>query len=430
MYAHPPGKEPMAKRDDPTVVKKDVSNPTTFGPPQVAPGVSDPRALGYAQRFAERHPPKYSTPVAGGPTPPIPRLDSDPVGPLTMSDQANQQRAPAIRQSGPFTGAGSLFSEMPAAAPTGAGAVPAFTRPPPGLLPNDLLPEAARKDPNFREGQGSMYAASQPALAYKYGVIRNKQHLLPQQLQGGPTAQGGLKPQTVEDLKRIAELQKNPSTTAADVDAKLAAEDRRMMDEAAASPAGMAGRLGNAPTSGPKPDTESAEERLKKLDDFDFNTLRDMMMKDIINNEDQRKIIEARCTPMTIDDILTKGYVTQRVPIIPNKFEPAFTSLTGEDDLALKRLVMKESQGIEVSERYLLDKFSLMTLAAGLFSVNSNPMPDFRDDKGHFNEDMFWEKFNRVIRFPFHMLASIGVNYFWFDIRVRKLFVAEQLGNG
>ena len=205
------------------------------------------------------------------------------------------------------------------------------------------------------------------------------------------------------------------------------------MNEAAAGPAGMAGRLGNSPGAGPTTEAaaaRSAADIAKNMDDFDFNTLREVMMKDIINNEDQRKIIEARCEPMTIDDIITRGFVTQRVPIIPKKFEPTFTSLSGDDDLALKRLVMVESRGLEVSERYLLDKFSLMTLAAGLHQVNNNPMPEFRDNEGHFDDEMFMAKFKHIIRLPFHMLASIGVNYFWFDIRVRKLFVAESVGNG
>ena len=43
---------------------------------------------------------------------------------------------------------------------------------------------------------------------------------------------------------------------------------------------------------------------------------------------------------------------------------------------------------------------------------------------------VFLKKFNMVLRLPLHMLASIGVNTLWFDVRVRKLFVAEKLGNG
>jgi hypothetical protein len=35
-----------------------------------------------------------------------------------------------------------------------------------------------------------------------------------------------------------------------------------------------------------------------------------------------------------------------------------------------------------------------------------------------------------VARFDMHLLSSLAVNWFWFDVRVRKLFVAEKLGNG
>jgi hypothetical protein len=422
------------KRSDPEV-KKDLANPVTFGAPQVSPGVADPRAQQYAKQFSERHgPPKYTAPVAGGPTPPIPRLDIDPSGSLPMSDQANQQR---FQQTGPLPGAGSMFqgTQQPTApqgqlpgAPT-QRVSPAAT--PPGLLPNDLLPEQARKDPNFREGHGSMYAASQPALAYRYGVIRNKQHIPPQKL--GAAAPGGLKAETVEGLRAIAEANKSPDGRTEAARAQAAEEDKRVMNEAAAGPAGAAGRFGNAPMDGPNPDTNptrTVADAVKNMDDFDLNTLREVMMKDIINNEDQRKLIESRCEKLTIDELITKGFVTQKVPIIPGKFEPTFRSLTGEDDLALKRLIMKESQGLEVSERYLLDKFSLMTLVAGVWEINKNPMPDFHDEEGHFDADKFWEKFKFITRYPFHMLASMGVNYFWFDIRVRKLFVADNLGNG
>lgn len=343
-----------------------------------------------------------------------------------MSDQASEAR---VVTTNAFSGTGSLFQEAEAPQTAAGGPLPAMSRPPPGLLPSDLLPEEARKDPAFRDGTGAMYAAAQPALAYKYGIMRNKQRIPPQQLGQTPK---GLSLRTIADLKTLQDLQKNPPPQ--DARSHDAAEqDKQVMHEAAAGSAGMAGRLGNSPTDGPQPDpkpSKTVADVAKNMDDFDFNMLREVMMKDIINNEDQRKIIEERCEPLTIDDLITKGFVSQRVPIIPGKFEPTFCSLSGEDDLALKRLVMVESRGLEVSERYLLDKFSLMTLVAGLYALNGNPVPDFHDKDGHFDEDTFWLKFKSITKYPFHMLASIGVNYFWFDIRVRKLFVADNLGNG
>ena len=215
---------------------------------------------------------------------------------------------------------------------------------------------------------------------------------------------------------------------------KAESSDAQIEREAAASAAGAAGRLGNSPTDGPRADPEVTKEKIteavKNLDDFDFNTFREMMMKDIINNADQQKIIESRCKAMDVSDLIVNGFVTQKVPIIPGKFEPEFRSMSGAEDLAIKRLIMLEGKGAEVSDRYLLDKFSMMAVVVGIHALNNNPLPSHLDKDGTFDDDAFWKKFNMVVRYPFHLLASLGVNYFWFEIRVRQLFVAEKLGNG
>jgi hypothetical protein len=260
-------------------------------------------------------------------------------------------------------------------------------------------------------------------MAMKYGVIRGSQRIAPQQL-GTPNK--GLSDKTLEGLKALQDAQS--------VRGKAESGDAHIEREAAASSAGAAGRLGNAPGDGPqtKPalSEKEAVEIANKMDDFDFNTLREMMMKDILNNDAQRKIIEARCAPLDISDMIMSGFVTQRVPIIPDKFEPTFMSGRGDEDLAIKRLIMVESKSIEVADKYLLDKFSLMGTTIGLHSINGNAFPSHLDQHGKFNEEAFWLKFERVSRLPFHMLSSLGVNYYWFDIRVRKLFVAEAMGNG
>lgn len=397
-------------------VNKDPHNPTTFGPPIIAPGVTDPVALKYAAGIAERKGiPKYTVPVAGGQGPHIPRLDSQADSGLTMANQANMQLAAAegLPQA---PRAGGMFQEAPSQSAT-VQARPPMSAPPAGILPGDVLPDEARSDPTFHEGQGSMYASAQPALAMKYGVIRGQKHLLPQQFAQAPT---GLRKETIEGLKAIQEASQS--------------EDVRLQQASAASSAGAAGRLGNSPTDGPQTESaaarESAVEAVKKLDDFDFNSFREMMMKDIINNEDQRKMIEDRCPALNVDDLIMQGFITQRVPVLPGRFEPTFRSMGGDEDLAIKRIIMNESKGLEISDRYLLDKFSLMAVTIGLFAINGNPLPDHNDGNGDFDEAKFMVKFKKVSKLPFHMLGSLGVNFFWFDIRVRKLFVAERLGNG
>ena len=318
----------MAKRDAaaplPPKGPPGPGNTTGFGPPVIAPDVRDPAAVKYAREVAARHPPKYTEPVAGGPTPPIPRLDAVADPGLTMADQANIQRAgaegPPQQQQAPAPRRGPMFQPN---APPVMPQAPGLVRPPKDILPIDVLPNEARQDPEFKEGSGSMYASAQPNLAYKYGVIRNGKLVPPQALGQGP-AKGATK-MTKEDWDNLASFQQTK--------AKAEGEDTRIEQEAAQGVAGAAGRLGNAPSDGPQADpsatSKNISEAVKKLDDFDFNTFREMMMKDIINNEEQRAIIEKRCKPLDITDLIMKGFVTQRVPVIPEKFEPEFQSMTG-----------------------------------------------------------------------------------------------------
>lgn len=416
----------MAKREAPKTT-------TSFGPPHVAPGLlTDPIALRTAQGMAARGKvpgglPGYAAPVGGGQQPPKPRLDFPAVEGSTMADQARAMRTPAA-PPGPAVAAA-------AAAPSGfvnRNPVPADSsfRPPsapakgPQILPSDLLPEAARQDPRFRDGQGAMYASSQPELAAQYGVIRNRQHIPPQQLVAGANP-GSLSPATVEGIKAINDFNKKRET--AEGTTRDSAEAA-----SAASSAGQAARLGQT-TADEKPLTEEDKKRieaaLKGMDDFDFHALRERMMKDILNNEQQKELIEGRLLPMDLSDYVANGYVEQDVAI-NSKLEYTFRSCDGETDLALKRLVVGEARGFALDDRYILDKYAIMAMACSLSRINRMPLPDYRDEKGDFNDEKFWIKFNKVVKLGIHILASVGVNSFWFDIRVRKLLVAENLGNG
>jgi len=421
----------MAKRD---AVVKDPNAPTQLSPPFVHASVTDPAARRVADAMIRnRHPlsrqaiPKYTTQRAGGPTPPIPNLEAPAGDGMTMADQAIAQRAAATQATG-APPQGGIFTQSPALQAAAAFPPPASKARPAQIYPSDLLPAEAQNDPLFRPGQGSMFAASQPELALKYGVIRgsgtNRRHVPPQELH---QATKGLRPESLQDLERLGALARGQSAT-------TEAEDRAAEEASVQSSAGAAGRFGNAPKDGPQTaDKTRVAEALKKMgveDDLDFATLRDMMMKDIINNDEQRAIIEERCPKMEVDDLIMHGYVRQKVPILPGKFEPTFLSIASSDDLAIKKLIMLESKGLEINERYLLDKFSVMTVALGLYAINDNKVPSHLDANGKFNEEAFWKKFDFLARNSFHMIGTLGVNFFWFDVRVRKLFVAERLGNG
>lgn len=195
-----------------------------------------------------------------------------------------------------------------------------------------------------------------------------------------------------------------------------------------------------APTPAQKPEQQGAEpeesEReqvqraLERMDDYDLDALREALVKDLLNNEEQRTIIEARLEPLDLSELVVDGRISQLVPVVPGKFEPEFQSMTGEEELALKRLLFQERRSLDAPDRYLLDKYRLMCIACGLRAVNRSVFPTHLDTSNRFSDELFSQKFDRVLRLPFHMLASLAANYYWFDIRVRKLFTAENLKNG
>jgi hypothetical protein len=291
----------------------------------------------------------------------------------------------------------------------------------------DTLPEAAERDPAYLQGPGARLAINQPAMAAKYGVVRNGQFLHPQQLGGN---RKGLSAQSVADLKTLSELQQNGSAPGLD---KSDAEAEQAVSSGLGGAAGRAGNLPGDKSTSPA-SKEEVDQKLRQaidqMDAFEFNEWRQLTMREMLNSEDQRKIIEGRLKPLSIDQILAVGLVKQVIPIIPGKYELELQSFDGQMDLSLKRLVMTEAKSTEVTEQYLLDKYSFMSAALGLHRVNDKVFPVVTNENGDFDDGKFYTKFNMVMKLPIHMLASIGVNIMWFEMRVRKLFRAETVGNG
>ena len=422
----------------------------------VDPGVNAVAAMyaaSAAQRSAARRAavkqalPKYAEPVGGGPGPHIPPLTAPFEQGLTMEQQAER-----LREAGRQAAMQAFMQEQGqnpqsivepvALSPTMAnmGARPRPQQP--QLLNDEMLPEEATRDPAFQQGQGSMFAISQPALALRYGVMRKGRRVPPQALlpSAGPGGQARqLSPQTLEGLQALEKLQQ-ASREKMKIQGmpQTEAEANAQADAGPAGHSAQAGKLPDGVADTPaaeKPKLTAEEEAkvkeaIKNLDSFDYDTLRQIMAEDVINNPGQKKIIEDRCEPMRIEDLVMKNRVSQRVPIVPGKFEPTYTSMTGEEDLALKRLVMQESKSVEVTERYLLDKYAFMSITCGLTALNGNPAPSHLNEQGDFDDKKFWLKFHWVMKRPLHMLSAIGINHGWFERRVRAMFVAEKLGNG
>jgi len=432
-------------------IRRDAANPARLtadptNPPFIDSKISDPAALRYAQGAElRRRPapiPKYSEPVAGGNNVMIPRLDQEGDG-RTMAEVARQQRplAPSVADAERL--GASFGGELPMPQVQGSRGIvegtthqeasfdPRASAPGAamGILTGDVLPEAAQHDPMFQPGGGSMYAVNQPHLARKYGVMRNGQHV-PAQALSNPQRQartaGGGKPQanspisqnTLEGLSALAEFNKRRDQVEADD------SDARVEQAALNGPAGGAGKT--------EKKLSDAERKavLEEMDEFDVSRVRNAMFKDLLNNDEQRTVIEKRLKPLDLTELITSGRVRQVVPVKPGVFEPIFQSYSGEEDLHIKRLLGEESRSNNITDQYALDKYSLMGLTVSLWGINKHALPEYRNAQGEFDEESFWKKYKVVARYDFHMLASLVANWFWFDVRVRKLWRAEDLGNG
>lgn len=420
------------------------------GTANVATGVTDSTALGYAAGIqARRGLPKYTAAVAGGEGPHMPALEQPHQTGVTMAAQAEStRRNDAVRHATVAavtnSGAGSIISrDVQQAAPVAPDRVAS----PQDLvlLPQDLLPAEAAKDPMYQQGAGSRMALSQPHMAAKYGVIRAGRAVSPQELVRGAAFQAPPGQQSTQRKMRpmadvAADLQKAMTAPAGGTRAARGEEEEdeggveppsylpRTDEEAVAqAKANVAARAGAAPV--PSALNPNNTDRMGLTDD-DLASLQQEMIRDILRDPGQKEAVEARCKPLNIEELIMSNTVQQRVPILAGTFEPTFESMRGDVELALKRLLVAESRSITVTESYLLDKYAVMTTAAGLVKINDMPVPTLFDNKGEFNDDLFWAKFNWVLKRPIHMLASLGIHYSWFEQRVRKLFKASEGKDG
>ena len=165
----------------------------------------------------------------------------------------------------------------------------------------------------------------------------------------------------------------------------------------------------------PAPKAPSPVEDLGAAEE-DFMDFRNQA-SDILQNEELRKVVESRCKPISIDELITSGRCIQRVPVVPESFEPTFQTVTGEEDLFVKGLFYREKG----SDMFVHQKFTTMNLAMGLVAINDTQLPSIRNGE-ELDAELFLKKFGWVQRLPTPMLVSLQVNYFWFDERARKMF--------
>jgi hypothetical protein len=330
-------------------------------------------------------------PLGGAPPVKVPPLNAEPLkGGGTMADQAEVLRDPTSPLSPAYSPELAMMAQQP---PPGAPRL----APGGGVQeggPFSLVDEDAPAQPGFRPGIGSMYQGNQPGL------------------KAGQANADGYKP-------RLSDKTRDSMAALAEFHA-AAERQQTMAQETAADPQ--------------KPAREQAAAQLEQNVEQDsdlFKELQELVddpaQWNLLNNPKRRKEIEERLVPMDITDVILHGEVRQTVPIVPEKLEVTYRSVAAEEDLAVKQMMFGESGG----DRYLMDKYTIMQLTLALVSINGEELPTHLNDKKKFDETKFLGKFDKVSRFPVQLIADLGIQYLWFDERVRRLFLGgtDELKN-
>lgn len=227
---------------------------------------------------------------------------------------------------------------------------------------------------------------------------------LPQAAQGGVVprpAGAGLRPETVQGLA---------DASRAAVQAEKAAEAKK------------------------EDDSKKGDEKIDDSFLLDFFEASQRAEGDqVLRSKQRKKGIETRCQPLSLDDLLYVGWVKQKVPVIPEKFEPVFRSLTQPESLFLSKYVAKKIDAEKtLNSKYAQEFNALCVLTCSLVTVTGrNDLPAHLDSNGEVDENAFELKMKSLIKSTsMYVLMDLGIQYDWFDVRVKKLLNVDDVKNG
>lgn len=169
-------------------------------------------------------------------------------------------------------------------------------------------------------------------------------------------------------------------------------------------------------------DANSDKNALEKDDEEYLHKLSEETTN-ILHNKERREYIESKIEDdLNFDDLLFQQELRQRVPIRKN-FVPTFRTPSAAEDLFVKRLMSKE----EGSAQFIVDKYASMGLVCGLFALNGKPFPDHCDEKRVPKEELFLVKYETILKYPLILIADLNANFVWFEDRVKKLMSLDTI---
>jgi hypothetical protein len=184
------------------------------------------------------------------------------------------------------------------------------------------------------------------------------------------------------------------------------------------------------------PKKERVQEPLDLIDDLEFERMMSQVRKDALNNDEQRKIIDARVRPIDLAKGIATGEFTQVVPIHPNILEVTYRSPSAFELQSIRVLLVKICAEDPTKETVSHELYTVMSLAASIVQISTDasnekwPAHYTFGTRHSFDEEVFLYRVNKLLAMSGPLLHCIAVHGSWFDTRVRDALKVSELKSG
>jgi len=172
---------------------------------------------------------------------------------------------------------------------------------------------------------------------------------------------------------------------------------------------------------------------MEQMDDLELEQMLRRSNKDLINNPEQQKLIDKLVTPLDLGEGLATGEFSQVVPIKKDVLTVKFRSVSPMENEEIRKIIFQ----MELDDKRLIgltsERFSLMLCVASLVQLNGSRLPAHVTGTASqmvFHEDQFMRKYELVRRYPPALVHTLMTHSYWFNLRVNKLFVLDDIKNG
>ena len=182
----------------------------------------------------------------------------------------------------------------------------------------------------------------------------------------------------------------------------------------------------------PELSDSEVNERLDEMSDLEIDMMLRNYRTDAINNEKQRKLVDASVKPMDLADGILTGEFTQAVVIKKDILYVTFRSTTPAEAEALRRIVLEMQLEDPRLANLSAERMAFMMAVATIVSLNGTEFPSHMKQDGHkrtFDSDIFMKKYELFSSYPAPLIHTLATHSFWFDQRVRGMFTMEAAKN-